>query len=411
MAKESADGEFPLEFGHAMLKHFKLAEGFKNLNHGSFGLAPRSVLQKQREYLDMMEEKPDIWCRYLYVPIVNEVRKQISPFLNLNNNNDTDGLVLVENASTGVNSVMRSMQWEQEDTIIYLSTAYPMVVNTAHYLQHTFKINLHKIEIIFPTTLDAIYEIVEREIEKLKKEGKRIKMGIFSHITSVPSIVLPIQKIISLCRQNNILSLIDGAHAPGQIPVDLSLLQPDFYTGNLHKWFYAPKGTAFLWVREEHRKYIVPTIISSEYSESASFAFKFQYTGTKDYAQFCAVTESVKFVTKVGAERIMDYLHKLAVDGGILLSSMWNTEVLHSDESMVAGMVNVRLPTSNASIIAPLSKMMQEKYNTFIVFFPFQGGVWTRFSAAIYLDISDVKWMGEIVLAGISELEKDLPKN
>eukprot|EP00026_Physarum_polycephalum_P007831 Phypoly_transcript_07899.p1 GENE.Phypoly_transcript_07899~~Phypoly_transcript_07899.p1 ORF type:complete len:411 (+),score=58.21 Phypoly_transcript_07899:35-1234(+) len=390
------------QFGHSLLKQFKLAPDYVNMNHGSFGTTPISVLEKQREYVDLMEARPDVWYRKTYRELVVETRKQLAACFNA----EEEGLILVENASTGVNSVLRALKWHEEDAILYLSTAYPMVVHTLTYLHDTFNVHLKKVDIQFPMSSNSIVENVEQAILQTAngaEKSQKIRVAVFSHITSVPAITLPVEKLIELCHKHNILVLLDGAHAPGQIPLDLKALGADFYTGNLHKWFYSPKGSAFLYIAPSFRSLVVPTVISSEFAGARSLDSKFQYTGTRDYTAFCAIPTAIAFRKRIGDSQIYEYLHKLAIDGGKLLSSMWGTEVLHTEEAMVGSMVNVRLPTHNAALANLLSQTLLEKHNTFIVVFELQGNFWTRVSAAIYLEISDFKWLGEIVSHALGE--------
>jgi len=337
-----------------------------------------------------MEAYPDIWFREQYRAIIEKIRLQLSTYVNA----DEGGLVLVENASSGVNSVLRALKLQQGDTILYLSTAYAMVVNTLSYLNQRDGINLLKVQITFPTTSDTIVAAVKQAIPN----NHTIKLAIFSHVTSAPSIILSVQQLVAVCHAANIPVLLDGAHALGSIPIDIKALEADYYVANAHKWLYSPKGTAFLWVSSPLQSVLTPTVISSENRYGAtSFIDKYGYTGTRDYTPFCSIGASLDFRAWVGEERIITYIHDLIVAAGKELAALWGTEMLTEDEAMIGPMVNVRLPTNNAQLAMNLTRALFEANQMYIVVIELNGTFWTRLSGQIYLEMDDFRSMGAIV--------------
>jgi len=385
----------PPPLGHAMLPYFMLADGFINFNHGSFGSTPRSVIEKQQEYVRMMEAYPDMWFRQQYRAIIEQVRAQMSAYVNA----DEAELVLVENASSGVNSVLRALNLQQGDTVITLSTAYSMVTNTLTYLTQREGINVIQVPITFPTSADAIIQAVKDSIPN----NHNIKLAVFDHISSAPSVLIPIQQLVEVAHSANIPVLIDGAHALGSITIDIKAIGADYYVANAHKWLYSPKGTAFLWVSRSLQSVITPTVISSENRYGITpFSDKYEYTGTRDYTAFCSISAAFEFRNWIGEERIKAYIHDLIVAAGNELATLWETEVL-TDDSLVGPMVNVRLPTYNASLANNLTNDLFEQYKMYIVVIPLKGGFWTRLSGQVYLELNDFIKMGAIVKQMLSE--------
>jgi selenocysteine lyase/cysteine desulfurase len=185
----------------------------------------------------------------------------------------------------------------------------------------------------------------------LDKYGDYIYMASFSHIASLPAIILPVKELVALCASRGILTLIDGAHALGQIPVNVTDINANFWLGNGHKWFYSPKGTAILWARKDSQSLLVPTTISEW---PGSFQDQFIYVGTTSYAPFLAMQAALDFRISIGGEdAIFSYIHNLAVKAGQILATSWATDVL-LDQSMYAAMVDVRVPTRNFTLAASM---------------------------------------------------------
>ena len=260
----AADGS---TFGRALRARFNLADGFTNFNHGSFGAVPKDVSAAQHKYLLQCEARPDRWFRQDYFACVDEARRKLAAYINAPS---VDDVVMVENASGGVNAVMRSMNWADGGVILYLSSAYAMVKHTAEWLAATDAAGrVRNIEVQlgadFPMAGDA--SVLAPLKAALAEHAGTIRLLVISHITSVPAVTLPVAEILALARAaGDIAVLVDGAHALGQVDIDLQAMgDPDFYVSNAHKWLYAPKGAAFLYVRKDRQlpHFPEPSVISS----------------------------------------------------------------------------------------------------------------------------------------------------
>lgn len=244
-------------------KFFYLAQNFTNVNHGSFGAVAKPVHRKQAELFLEQEAYPDTWFRKRMYDLIYESRTMIAKFIHA----DVSDVVLVENASSAVNSILRSMQFQKGDKVIRLDTAYNMVVRTLEYLAETIGIEIIVVRV--PLPISSPTQLLN-ELEEALREHPDVKLCVFSHISSFPAIVEPLGGMGKLVRENakNSMILVDGAHTPGVLPdLDVPSYNVDFYLGNCHKWLYAPKGTAFLWVKasqhESSPNFPEPTVISS----------------------------------------------------------------------------------------------------------------------------------------------------
>jgi len=274
--------------------------------------------------------------------------------------NDT---VFVENASNGVNAVVRSLARSAPPNkkFLFLNTAYYMVKMVMSFVEGP---NLLQVNVSQPLTSQSVIAAVKASLQS--QPAGSVYAAAFSHIVSVPGVILPVKELTALCHSYGVLVLIDGAHALGQIPVNVVDINADFWLGNGHKWLYSPKGSAILWVRPDRQALIEPTVISWEGQGSSHFLMAFSYVGTTTDSQYLAMSAALDFRESMGGdEAIVRYMHELAVKGGVILATAWKTEVLFSEESMYGAMVDVRVPTTNATIGAGLAMAVFHKFNTF----------------------------------------------
>jgi selenocysteine lyase/cysteine desulfurase len=371
---------FAVPFGHNMLQYFQLGLGYINFNHGSFGCTPKSVTLAQQQFTQQMEAYPDKFFRVDYKVIVQQVRERLSKYVNV----DKDDLVLIENASGGVNAILKSLRFKKGDKILISNVEYPMTTNTIQYLREIEGIEWVMANMSFPVVSGAqLVTAVQNAIAK----NPDIRLALFSHITSVPAIILPLKEMALLCKKANIPVLVDGAHAVGQIPLDIKDLGVDYYVSNGHKWLFSPKGSAFLWVAKDKQKNIVPLVISS--SGNTSYVGEFEYTGTRDYTSFCSIGAALDFRSKWGDVEIMNYNHNLAVWSGDYISKRWNTTVLVNNATMIGSLVNIELPTTDDTKASSLQQKLFDGYKMYIVVYKLEGKWYTRLSAQIFLEKSD----------------------
>ncbi|KAG0244915.1 hypothetical protein BGW41_005514 [Actinomortierella wolfii] len=400
----------PGPFGHVQRKNFLFPEGFTQFNHGSFGTFPKVVEESMQKWHLRAEQDPDRWMRRELKPALEMIRGRLGEFMNC----DKDELVMVTNTTVGVNTILRSLNFEPGDYILQLTTSYVSVDRTINYIADTKKdVGIINVPINFPLKDHEIVNRVEQAIleHQAKKDGTRIRLAMVDWISSVPAIVHPVKALTDLLRSYGILVFVDGAHAIGQVPVDLTWLNPDFFITNCHKWLFSVRGSAVLYVPKHHQHLIHPLAITGDYN--TGFENEFAWNGTQDYSSLLSVAAAIDFRKQYGEDAIIHYTHTLAVEGGKKIAEILGTNVMTPDDDhQVGNMVNVRLPINNLEhpkIETPqyLIELMQDKYNAFVPCFKHNGAFWCRVSAQIYLEMSDFVRLGNVLKEVIDDLNAE----
>jgi len=218
-------------------------------------------------------------------------------------------------------------------------------------------------------------------------------------------VILPVEQLIELCHKYNILVLIDGAHAMGEIPLNITNMKPDFYLSNGHKWLYSSRGSAILYVDKKYQNITFPVCINDEGQGATSFVRYFNYVGTNDDTAWMSMNSALDFRQQFGDDTIINYMHELAVDGGHLIANIWNTSLItKNNNNVIPAMVNVRLPTQNATEIANIQSILYYKYITYLVTYSFENVWYCRISAQIFLELSDFQWIAYSFLEVMEQL-------
>ncbi len=308
------------------------------LNHGSYGASPDYILESEMEWRSNMQRNPDRYLQIIARSLVKETASAIARYLNAPNEDD---VVIVENASTAVNAVIRSLSFKKEETILFLNFEYGMTKNTIYYAREKYGVNLVEVAIPFPLEDESV--IIER-VQSALNQVKNLRLAVFDHIVSSPAMILPIKKLISIVHQKGANVLIDGAHSLGHLPIDLKDLDVDYFLSNGHKWLCTPKSAAFLYVKKSLQQGIHPTVISHWFNKG--FFEEFSWTGTKDFSSLFTFHAGFEFRKLIGGdEKIMEHNNELCKWAVEALSSKWQVEKplpLH----MVAATANVQLPCS-----------------------------------------------------------------
>jgi isopenicillin-N epimerase len=367
---------------------WNLDRGFLTVNHGSFGAAPRSVLAAQRAWQDRMERQPSRFMNTVYAGAVREAANALAAFLNANGND----LVFVDNATTGCNAVLRSLAFQPDDEVLVLSHAYGAVHNAVRYVTEHAGARIVEAKVPFPDpTEDGLVASVIAALSPLTR------LAVIDHITSGSAIVLPVQRIVAACHDAGVRVLVDGAHVPGQIDVDLTAIDADWYTGNCHKWLCAPKGCAFLHAQATAQAGLHPGTISHGYEKG--FLAEFDWTGTTDPSRFLAVTAALDFHQCLGGSALRARNRSLAAEGAALLAQRLNTQV-GTQGSVAGAMATVRLPVDDPTpehAWAIRDRLMAA--GTDAPVHALDGALWLRLSAFAYNELDDYARLAEIVAA------------
>ncbi len=326
-----------------LAEHWTLDPEVTFLNHGSFGACPRVVLAHQSELRARMEREPVLFLARETLDRIDAARAELAEFVGA----DPAGLAFVTNATSGVNTVLRSLRFEPGDQILVTNQGYPACNNTAEFVAGLAE----RVEVVFadvPFPIDDPQQVVDAV---LGAATDRTKLAIVDHITSPTGIILPIEAIVRGLESRGIDTLVDGAHAPGMVPLELDRLAAAYYTGNCHKWMCAPKGAALLHVRADRRDRIRPLVIShgakAPRGERSFFHMEADWTGTHDPTAWLSVPAAIRFGREVvpgGWPEIRERNRDLALHARALLTESLGVESPAPD-SMIGSLVSLRLPS------------------------------------------------------------------
>lgn len=358
---------------------------FLTVNHGSFGATPRSVIAAQRAWQDRMERQPSRFMNTVYATAIRDAAEALGLFLNANGRD----IVFVENATTGCNAVLRNILLGPGDTVTLLSHAYGAVSNTVQFVTEKVGSRIVRATVAYPDpTEDSLIAAVVATLTP------RTRLAVIDHITSGSAIVLPVQRIVAACHAAGVPVLIDGAHAPGQVDLDLTAIRADWYVGNCHKWLCAPKGCAFLHAAPAAQVGLHPGTISHGYGQG--FLAEFDWTGTTDPSRFLAVTEAIAFHHRMGGPALRERNRGLAARGAELIARRLNTQV--GTHGPVAGaMATIRLPVEDPSPAHALTiRRLLMAAGTDAPVHAVDGALWLRVSAFAYNQLDDYVRLGEL---------------
>jgi isopenicillin-N epimerase len=327
-------------FGNEVINQWGLDPTVVFLNHGSFGARPKSVIEAQHQRRLGYERQPLAWLdpERGGRPAILRAKQALAGFINTRPENTG----LVTNATGAINAVLRSLTFKPGDELVTTNHVYNAVRQVMRYLAGRAGGTYREIEIPLPLTSPAQ---VTKAIENGLSDRTRLLM--LDQVTSPTALVFPAKEIIDLCRQRGIEIMIDGAHVPGMLPLDVEALGADYYTGNLHKWVSAPSGAAFLNVRPDKQAGIHPAVISHHLDEG--LVKEFDWQGTMDITPWLCVEDALAYFAEFGHDRVMRHNHELATWAQAMLCERWEVEPLTPlDGSMIGSMATVRLPREAA---------------------------------------------------------------
>jgi isopenicillin-N epimerase len=290
------------------------------LNHGSYGACPEPVLAYQRAMQDRMEAEPVRFLSGDLPALLDTARVRVAAFLGA----DPDGLAFVPNATTGVNTVLRSLRFEPADELLTTDHEYNATLNAlaAVAARDGARVVIARVPFPIADPGDAVAAI-------LAAATSRTRLALVSQVTSPTALVLPIAEIVAELGRRGIDTLVDGAHVPGMIPLDLDHLGAAWWTGNGHKWLCSPKGSAVLWVRADQRDAIHPLVVSHGANEvldgRTRFRAEFDWVGTSDPTAFLTLPAAIDWMADSapgggGWPAIMTANHDLAIAGRDLVA-------------------------------------------------------------------------------------------
>lgn len=373
------------------------------LNHGSFGACPRVVLETQSELRAQMEAQPVRFLQREFEPLLDAARGELAAFLKVS----ADDLVFVHNATAGVNAVVRSLDFQPGDELLTTDHAYNACRNVLVEAARRTGATVVVAEVPFPVAgEDEIFDAI------MAKVTKRTRFAMIDHITSPTALVFPVARIIRALEQRDVEVLIDGAHAPGAVPLDLDGLRPHYYTGNLHKWVCAPKGAAFLWARRDRQEALRPAIVSHGENVRrpgrSAFHDRFDWPGTLDPTAWLSVPSALRFGSRLfpgGWDELRENNRQLAIAARALVASRLGVP-LPCPNQLLASMATIPFPDAlqqrpfNGERFDPIQTELYEKSRVEVPVMRWGNPTrrWLRFSAHAYNQADDYRTLAETVV-------------
>lgn len=387
MSDSSQSGD---AYGRSLRKLWLLEDECVFLNHGSFGAAPLPVIQAQRSWQRRMERRP---IRFLVKELPGLIRaaaQRLGEFLGTNG----ERIAFVPNATAGITAVLRSMRFEPGDEIVVTDHGYGAIRKLAEFIALRTGAKVIEARVPFPIqSPDEILPAIEQVFTH------RTRALIVDHVTSPTALVFPIERIVRFCREKGAAVIVDGAHAPGMVPLDLDALDADYYVGNCHKWLMSPKGAGFIRVSDAFRDELQPLIVSWGWPDAG--LTQFDWPGTLDPSPWLCVADAIEFIEGLDAAKLMRRNHDVAVQGARLLAEQWGT-VLPAPGSMFGTMATIELPAgiSKAATKEFAEALRDELYETDRVevqISAFADRLWARISIQAYNDLNDVETLARAI--------------
>ncbi|KAI0078832.1 PLP-dependent transferase [Panus rudis PR-1116 ss-1] len=445
----------PPPFGHPLRKYWAFDDSYVNLNNGSYGAQPLPVFRDSQNIALLSEQNPDKFHRFTYLPLLEESRKLVAELIGA----EHDEIVLVPNATHGINTILRNMEWRDGDILLGASTTYDAVSKTLKYLgdrSESPRPSVHNMQFAFPARHADLLNIFRTRIRELKQAQSDIRFTnvpsdallpegferdpngnrfvvVIDSIVSNPGVRLPWQEMVRIAKEEGIWTVIDAAHSIGQeVNINLSATKPDFWVSNCHKWLYVKRGCAALYVPRRNQYLIKSSIPTSHDYVSPSdpkfrnvgtaFAQQHRWTGTADLSPYLSIKSALNFRKWLGGEEAINaYCHDLALKGGKKLAEVLNTRVMDDTGELTWNMTNVQLPLpvqqpdqekiytdeQLRKVYSTLVTKMLDEWNTCVAVFFHNGGWWARASAQVWNEISDFEYAGKALNAICKEIKDD----
>jgi isopenicillin-N epimerase len=368
------------------------------LNHGSFGACPASVLEHQSLLRAQLEREPvDFLARELPARLAG-ARAALAAFVGA----DADDLAFVNNATAGVNAVLRSLELRPGDELVATDHGYAACRKAMEYVARRADARVVVARVPFPLAGDD--DVVAAVLAAVTP---RTRLAVLDHVSSPTALVFPIARLVAELVARGVDTVVDGAHAPGMVPLDLRALGAAYYTGNAHKWLCAPKGAAFLHVRADRQAGVHPLVISHGYESGAPhFRAEFDWTGTDDPTAWLAVPECIRGLGGLlpgGWPELMAHNRALALEARAILAAAAGVPP-PCPEGMIGSMASLVLPAAAAG--SPAARLDHEQLASWFrargveAWFhpwPAAGGTLIRVSAQLYNDASQYRRLAALL--------------
>jgi isopenicillin-N epimerase len=368
---------------------FALDPQVSYLNHGAFGACPHAVLAVQHEFRQRLERNSLHFFMRELEGLFDQTRAVLAPFLGAT----PEDLVFVPNATAGVNTVLASLEQEAGTEVIVTDHTYPACKNAVEYWAKRRSVNVRVAKLPFPLTSAG-----ELSAAILAEVTPRTRLVLLDHVTSPSGLVVPLEELVPALRERGVDTLVDGAHGPGMLPIQLEQLGATYYTGNLHKWCCAPKSAAFLWVPRDRQPTIHPLVIShgwaAQRTDRPRFLLEFDWPGTLDPSAILSIPAALGFLGGLfegGFPALYAHNRALALRARDILCSALGTEPVCPD-SMIGSLAAVLFPEHTPKSPTPealYAALVARNIEVPIVAWPGKPSGFVRIAAQVYNTESD----------------------
>ena len=395
----SGDGSLTRPRRGDLARHWILDPETCFLNHGSFGATPVSVLEEQSRLRNLIESDPVRFFERDYIPMMKGAVGKLSEFINA----DPEGLVFVKNTTEGVNTVLRSLDLKPGDEIIVTNHSYQACWNAVDFV--TERSDAKTVVVDIPFRVKSEEEVVDLIMDKVT--GKTV-LAMIDTVTSATGLRMPFEKLVRDIQGAGVDVLLDAAHGPGIVPLDLIAMDAAYCTGNCHKWICTPKGSAFLHIREDRKSLVRPLSISYGHSfegtDQEKFEYEFGWPGTQDPTAWLCIPHAIEFLGSLldgGWQEIMEHNRALAIQGREILCGALGTSPPVPD-SMVSSIAAVEMPGEGD--VGPMS-LEGDPYHNFLLdefgiqvpVFPWRhhNKRYIRISAQLYNHVEEYEFLAD----------------
>jgi isopenicillin-N epimerase len=344
------------------------------------------VFSEQRRLQERMERNP---TEFLMVELPSALRTSAGHLAAFVKCAGSD-LGFIENATAGCNAVLASIRLSAGDEILLTDHGYPAIRKAAEH--HAARAGATVIEVAVPFPTNDPVRIVDAVAACL---GPRSRLAILDHVSSLSAVVFPVRELTALCHEAGANVLIDGAHAPGMLELDIAAIGADWYVGNCHKWLMAPKGSGFLWASPAKRADTHPLVISHGYGQG--FDAEFDWVGTRDPTAWLTVPAAIDFHLRSGGHVLRERNTRLAGDAANLLAKRWNTE-RGSADALTGSMSTVRLRVAGEATLEralAIRSALRRDHRIDAAVTAFKGSLWVRLSAQAYNELDEYERLAD----------------
>ncbi|MBL1175328.1 aminotransferase class V-fold PLP-dependent enzyme [Pantanalinema sp. GBBB05] len=369
------------------------------LNHGSFGACPLPVLAAQQQWRERMERQPLQFLGRDLEGLLDTARRELAVFVGANAND----LAFIPNATTGINAVLRSLKFQPGDELLTTNHEYNACRNALDYVAEQVGLQVVVANVPFP--IAASEQVVTAVLAQV---SPKTRLALLDHVTSQTGLVFPIAQLVQELSDRGIDTLVDGAHAPGMVALNLQALGATYYTGNCHKWLCAPKGSAFLYVQPDRQSHIRPLTIShganSPRRDRSRFHLEFDWMGTPDPTPYLCVPEAIRCLGSLlpgGWSQLMTHNRELALAARQLLCQALD-QPLPCPNDMIGSLAVVPLPDGDWQA---LQNALWEQYSIEVPIIPWltPGSRQIRISAQLYNQLNQYKYLAKALLELFSQ--------